>query len=184
MVAILLAPGFEESEAIVPADLLRRAGVEVALVSIGEALVESSHHITVRADMTLAELDSSKVELLFLPGGLGGVDNLSKDDRVAALVREMVDKGNYVTAICAAPTLLGRYGLLEEKQAVCYPGMEDRLGSGVYTGGRPIVVDGHLITGRAAGAVFDFGLKLVEVLRGVEAARRVRYAVYYRGEQF
>lgn len=182
MVAILLAPGFEESEAIVPADLLRRAGVEVALVSIGEALVESSHHITVRADMTLAELDSSKVELLFLPGGLGGVDNLSKDDRVAALVREMVDKGNYVTAICAAPTLLGRYGLLEEKQAVCYPGMEDGLTGARVQKGCPVVTDGRIVTGEAAGSAIPFGLKLVELLKGPQAAQTVARAIHYHGE--
>lgn len=182
MVAILLAPGFEESEAIVPADLLRRAGVEVALVSTGDLLVESSHHITVRADMTLAQLDSSEVELLFLPGGLGGVDNLSKDDRVAALVREIADKGNYVTAICAAPTLLGQYGLLEDKRAVCYPGMEEGLTGARIEVGAPVVADGRIITGEAAGSAIPFGLKLVETLKGPQAAQAVAQAIHYHGE--
>lgn len=179
MVAILLAPGFEESEAIVPADLLRRAGVEVALVSLGELLVESSHHITLRADMTLEQLDSSEVELLFLPGGLGGVDNLAKDGRVAALVRELADKGKYVTAICAAPTLLGKWGLLTGKDAVCYPGMEDGLTGAQARMDRGFVVDGKIITGRAAGSVFDFGLALVEALAGKEEADKVRHGIYY-----
>lgn len=182
MVAILLAPGFEESEAIVPADLLRRAGVEVALVSIGDLLVESSHHITVRADMTLAELDSARVELLFLPGGLGGVDNLSKDDRVAALAREVADKGNYVTAICAAPTLLGRYGLLKGTRAVCYPGMEAGLVGAQVQTGTPVVTDGRVVTGEAAGSAIPFGLKLVETLKGPQAARDVAQAIHYHGE--
>lgn len=182
MVAILLASGFEESEAIVPADLLRRAGVEVALVSLGELLVESSHHITVRADMTLAELDSSKVELLFLPGGLGGVDNLSKDGRVAALVRELADKGKYVTAICAAPTLLGGYGLLKGKRAVCYPGMEEGLTGAQVQKGCPVVTDGRIVTGEAAGSAVPFGLKLVETLKGPQATREVAQAIHYHGE--
>lgn len=182
MVAILLAPGFEESEAIVPADLLRRAGVEVALVSLGELLVESSHHITLRADMTLAELDSSKVELLFLPGGLGGVDNLSKDDRVTALVRELTDKGKYVTAICAAPTLLGGYGLLKGKRAVCYPGMEAGLTGAQVQVGTPVVADGRIVTGEAAGSAIPFALKLVETLKGPQAAREVAQAIHYHGE--
>ncbi len=182
MVAILLAPGFEETEAIVPADLLRRAGIEVALVSIGESLVESSHHITVQADMTLGELNSAQLELIFLPGGLGGVDNLSKDGRVAALVQEMADKGKYVTAICAAPTLLGSYGLLEGKRAVCYPGMEEGLLGAQVQKGTPVVPDDPVITGEAAGSAIPFGLKLVETLRGPQAAREVAQAIHYHGE--
>ncbi len=181
MVAILLAPGFEESEAIVPADLLRRSGVEVALVSVGAPLVEGSHHIAVQADMTLEELDPGQVELIFLPGGLAGVDNLSKDGRVAALVRELAEKDRYVAAICAAPTLLGSYGLLEGRQAVCYPGMESGLlGARVQTG-TPVVPDGRIITGEAAGSAIPFGLKLVETLKGPQSARAVAQAIHYHG---
>ena len=188
MVMILLGEGFEESEAIVPANLLRRAGVEVSLVGLGGRQITGGHGITVTADQTLEEaeqnLDLNELEMLVLPGGLKGVDSIQRDPLALGLIQRAWEHGCWLAAICAAPTILAGLGILDRRKAVCYPGMEDRLGSAVYTGGRPIVVDGHLITGRAAGACFDFALKLVESLRGAEAARRVRYAVYYRGEQF
>lgn len=181
MVAILLGTGFEEAEAIVPADLLRRAGVEVALVGITGRQVVSSHHITVTADLTLDELDRDQVELLMLPGGLGGVDAISSDARAMDLIQYCYDQGRWLSAICAAPTILAKLGLLDRRNAVCYPGMEDQLGSAVAQKGTPVVVDGHIITGEAAGSAFVFGLKLVEILKGAEAAAQVKHAVHYHG---
>jgi len=179
MVYILLAPGFEEAEALVPADLLRRAKVDVKLASIAGEMVSGSHGITVAADTTLEHVDLSQAEMVVLPGGGVGVKNLGGEPAVEQLVRQAAEKGLWVAAICAAPTLLGRWGLLEGKNAVCYPGMEDGL-----TGAQPhmdqgVVVDGKLITGRAAGSAFDFGLALVEALRGKGEAERVRHAVHY-----
>ena len=127
MVYILLAPGFEEAEALVPADLLRRAGIETKLVSLEGEAVTGSHRITVRADASLAEIDLSGAEMLVLPGGGEGVKNLGAEARVEELVREAAGRDLWIAAICAAPTLLGRWGLLEGKKAVCYPGMEDQL---------------------------------------------------------
>lgn len=181
MVCILLAPGFEESEALVPADLLRRAGIDTALVSLNGTLVPSAHQVTVQADCTLDGLDSERVELVFLPGGLGGVKALSADPRVAQLVRAVYDRGGYVAAICAAPTVLAGFGLLEGKRAVCYPGMENEMAGAVLCPSVPYVLEGNLITGEAAGSVFPFGLKLVELLKGAQAARQVADAVHYHG---
>ena len=181
MVAILLGNGFEESEAIVPADLLRRAGVEVSLTALDGTEVKSSHNITVKADTTLSALDVDKLELLFLPGGLGGVEAIQNCPAALKLVRAVYDKGKYLSAICAAPTILGALGLLNGRKAVCYPGMEDGLIGADVQKGCGVVVDGSLITGEAAGSAFDFGLKLVELLKGSAAAQQVKNAVHYHG---
>lgn len=181
MVCILLGNGFEEAEALVPADLLRRSGADVALTSLEGDLVAGSHNITVKADKTLTDIDPKTVELVMLPGGLGGVKALGGNPRVAALVRAVLDRGGYVAAICAAPTLLAAFGLLEGKKAVCYPGMEDEMAGAVMQPSVPFVVDGHIVTGEAAGAVFPFGLKLVELLKGPETAQKVKDAVHYHG---
>ena len=179
MVYILLAPGFEEAEALVPADLLRRAGIETALVSLEGNSVTGSHQITVKADLELSQADLSRASMLMLPGGGRGVENLGKSSAVAALVREAAEGGIPLAAICAAPTLLARWGLLEGKQAVCYPGMENQLTGALIRAEAGVVEDGDRITGRAAGSAFDFGLALVRYLAGEEKADEVRYAVHY-----
>ena len=165
MVYILLAPGFEEAEALVPADMLRRANIETALVSLDEAPVPGSHGITVTADVTLDKLDRSQADMVVLPGGPGHKKR-GENSGVEHLVREIAAQGRWVAAICAAPTLLGGWGLLEGKDAVCYPGMEQGLTGARAKMDRSVVVDGKTITGRAAGSAFDFGLTLVEVLAG------------------
>ncbi len=181
MVCILLSNGFEEAEAIVPADLLRRAGVEVALTALEGELVSGSHQIAIKADLTLDQVDPDQVELVFLPGGMGGVKCLGEDPRVSRLVHQVYEKGGYVAAICAAPTLLAAFGLLEGKRAVCYPGMEDEMAGARMEPSVPFVADGRLVTGEAAGSAFPFSLKLVELLRGAETAQQVRTAVHYHG---
>ena len=180
MVYILLAPGFEEAEALVPADLLRRAGVPVALVGLEEELVPGSHEIQVKADLILDKLDLTQADMVVLPGGLKGVRNLSEHPAVAALLQEVLDRDLWLAAICAAPTLLGRLGHLKGKRAVCYPGMENGLTGATPCPEHGVVVDGKIITGRAAGASFDFALKLVEVLAGTQKAQEVRNGICYR----
>ena len=179
MVYILLAPGFEEAEALVPVDMLRRANIETATVSITGEPVPGSHGVTVLADVTLDDVDLSRADMIVLPGGGPGYKNLGKEPKVEQLVRNAAEKGLWLAAICAAPTLLGRWGLLEGKNAVCYPGMEEGL-----TGAQPqmdqgVVVAGKVITGRAAGSAFDFGLTLVETLAGKEESDKVRHGIYY-----
>ena len=179
MVYILLAPGFEEMEALVPADLLRRANIETALVSIGDRAVTGSHQITVQADLTLDQVELDRAEMIVLPGGSVGVKNLGEELKVEALVREAVRRDIWVAAICAAPTLLGRWGLLEGRKATCYPGMEEGLVGAVPAEPGDVARDGRIITGRAAGSAFDFGLALVEALAGAAEADKVRHGIYY-----
>ena len=180
MVSILLGKGFEEAEALVPADLLRRAGVEVALVGLEDRQVTGSHGVTVMADLLLEELDESRIELLMLPGGLGGVESIRVNRSALGLIQRCWERGCWLAAICAAPTILAQLGILDRRKAVCFPGMEEQMGSAAVQRGAGVVVDGHLITGQAAGASFDFGLKLVEVLKGSAAAVQVRNGVHYR----
>lgn len=179
MVYILLAPGFEETEALAPADLLRRAGLETELAALQGEKVTGSHGITVEADTTLDKIDLSRAEMLVLPGGGVGVKNLGEEPRVEALVQEAVRRDIWVAAICAAPTLLGRWGYLAEKQAVCYPGMEGELACARARMDQGVVTDGKVITARAAGSAVDFGLALVSALAGEERAAEVRRGIYY-----
>lgn len=179
MVYILLGDGFETVEALTPADLLRRAGVEVALVGIGGKTVVSGQNVTVQADITLDEVAFDKLEMLVLPGGLGGVDNILKSIPAITLIQKAAEQGHWVAAICAAPTVLAHLGLLDRRNAVVYPGMEEDMYSAVVKRDQKVVKDGRFITGQAAGSSFDFALKLVEVLRGKEASEQVRMGVHY-----
>ena len=182
MIYILLGSGFEEAEALVTADVLRRANLPVSLVSVDDSpAVTGSHGITVAADRPIMTVVLEDGDTLVLPGGMGGVASMEKSDAAMDLIREAA--GHYrLAAICAAPTLLARAGLLKQgAQCVCYPGMEGELSAAgaVPRMDRPTVVDGNLITGRGPGAAFDFGLKLVEVLAGADAARAVAAGLVY-----
>ena len=180
MVYILLADGFEEAEALVPADLLRRAGLEVALTTVGPTMVPGAHHITVQSDLAVDQVQLKAGDMVVLPGGGAGVENLAACPGVETLVRQAAaDELVWVAAICAAPTLLARWGQLEGKQAVCFPGMEDQMKGTLLRPEAKVVEDGDRITGRAAGSAFDFGLALVRYLAGEDKADEVRRAVHY-----
>lgn len=179
MVYILLGDGFETAEALVPADLMRRAGIEVALVGVNGKRVVSGQGVAVEADITMDAVEFDKLELLMLPGGLGGVDAIAKSIPAIALIQKAATAGRWVTAICAAPTILAHQGLLDRRNAIVYPGMEEDMYSAIVNVGKKIVRDGRFITAQAAGSSFDFGLKLIEVLRGEDAAEQVRAGVHY-----
>ena len=182
MVYILLGTGFEEAEALVTADVLRRADLPVSLAGIGGEYVAGSHGITVRADVAVEDVALSEGDTVVLPGGMGGVASMEGSGAAMALAREAAEK-HRIAAICAAPTLLARAGLLKKgARCVCYPGMEGELSAAgaVPQMDRSTVVDGHLITGRGPGAAFDFGLTLVEALAGADAARAVAAGLVYR----
>lgn len=179
MVYLLLADGFEEAEALVTADLLRRAGIPVALTSLEGKEVKGSHGITVLADDTVENVDLDGMEMLVLPGGMGGVENIQMNLFALGLIQRAAQKGAYVAAICAAPTILAHQALLDRRRAVCYPGMEDQMLSAVVCKGEAVVTDGRFITGEAAGSVFEFALRLVQALRGREAAEKVKQAIHY-----
>ena len=180
MVYILLGAGFEESEALVPADLLRRAGIETRLAGVDALQVTGGHGITITADCLLSDvviLDGA--EMLLLPGGLGGVRAIQGSPAALSLIRSAAERGLWLAAICAAPTILAGLGLLDSRRAVCYPGMEDEMGAALADQSAPVVIDGNFITAQAAGSSFPFALALVEALRGPAAAGRLPSAVHY-----
>ena len=181
MVYIILGTGFEEAEAIIPCDLLRRAGVDVKLAGIGALCITGSHGISVTADCIVEDTDLTMADMIVLPGGLGGVDSIRKSRETLLAAQKMYKKGKYVAAICAAPTVLASLGITDGKRAACYPGREAEMGSAqMLTCGA--VTDGRVITGRAAGTAFDFALELIRALRGEEAAQKVASGIVYRQE--
>jgi len=168
-VALYLAKGFEEIEALVTADVLRRADIEVDLVAVeGELKVIGAHNITVIADILIGQVSHEKYDMMILPGGMPGTLNL---DSSKVLKRQIIDfdlEGKYIGAICAAPLVIGKMGFLEDRQATCYPGVESQLFGAIYRGDLDVVVDGNFITSRGPGTAILFALKLVELLKGKE----------------
>ena len=181
MVCILLGTGFEEAEALVPADMLRRARIPVCMAGINGMEITGAHDITVKADCAVTDVNVDELELVFLPGGLGGVDAIKSSPAAMELIRRAHEKSIKLAAICAAPTILAKLGYLEDKKAVCYPSMLDQLTGADTTHSEHVVVDGNIITGEAAGSAFTFGFKLIEVLKGAEKAKKVCDSVYYYG---
>ena len=178
MIYMFLANGFEETEAIAPLDILRRAGVEIKTVGIGSKTVTGSHGIPVTADLEESGIDLTSPDFkgIVLPGGMPGTENLYASETVKKAALCAAQKGLLAGAICAAPTVYGRFGLLKDKKATCYPGCEDRLFAGEYTGSA-VCRDGNFITAIGAGASVRFGLALAEYLCGKEVADKVENAI-------
>lgn len=178
MVLVFLADGFEESEAILPIDILRRAGLDVVTVSIGDDRnVTGSHGILLRADVTANTLPDCVPEMIVLPGGMPGTKNLDASAAVREYMEKVYLEGGYLAAICAAPMVLGRQGLLQGKKATCYPGFEQYL-TGAEVGG-DVVVDGRLVTARGMGVATPFALRLVELLCGSDRADAIARAICF-----
>ncbi len=178
MVYLFLAEGFEETEALIPVDLLRRASIPVTTVGIGSKVICGTHGIPVTADIADEDLpaDLPDLEMVVLPGGMPGTKNLDASSIVDAALGLAIAQNSYIAAICAAPMILGKRGLLRGKRAVCYPGFEKDLdGATLATGG--VAEDGHIITAKAAGYAADFALALIRALRGADAAKQVREAI-------
>ena len=176
MIYFFIAEGFEEIEALCPVDILRRAGLEVTTVGIGSGEITGSHGITVKTDITDSEYSDASPELIFLPGGMPGTLNLLASGTVKKAVLNAFDNGSYIAAICAAPMILGELGLLEGKEAICYPGFEDKL-KGAAVSQKRVVTDGKILTAAGMGAALDFGLEIVKLLKGKTAAEDLRRAV-------
>lgn len=180
MVYVLLGTGFEETEAIAPVDLLRRAGVEVTTVGINGKIVKGSHGIGVEADTTLEETDFSHLEMIVLPGGLGGVASCRESKGAMDALAKAWQDGKYVAAICAGPTVLADLGITDGKACTCYPGCEGSMGGARMAADVAAIQDGRLITGTSAGCAIAFGLKLIEALKGAEAAETIRRQIVIR----
>ncbi len=169
MVYLFLAEGFEEIEALTPCDLLRRVGVETVTVGVTEKTVTGAHGIPVTADITaeeaLEKLAVSKPDMIILPGGMPGASNLDASPAVDTFIEEAVKSDAYIAAICAAPMILGKRGLLNGHDATCYPGFEKYL-EGAKCYDAAVVVDGNFITSNGMGGALDFALQIVALLKG------------------
>ena len=173
MVYVLLGTGFEETEAITPVDLMRRAGIDVLTVGIGGKTVYGGHNIGVEADITLDELDLTNLQMLVLPGGLGGVASIRASEGAMNALRFAWENGKFVAAICAGPTILADLCITDGKDATCYPGCEAQMGSANVLAGKACVRDGNIITGTSAGCAIPFGLALIEALKGPDTAKAI-----------
>ncbi len=181
MVHILLAEGFEDIEALATADILRRAQIEVSLVSIsGARNVVSSHGITVKADNIFKKNELDNSDCIILPGGMPGAENLRMHLWVRKTLEYVNSRGGYIAAICASPAVvLGSIGLLKSRTATTYPGTEKNEHGANYVD-KNVVVDENIITAKAPGATFEFAFKIVEALKGIDMVNRVKSQMYLR----
>ncbi len=180
MVYMLLGTGFEETEAIAPLDLLRRAGVTVQTVGLNGRIITGGHGIGIETDIEIGQMDLSALEMVIIPGGLGGVASIRACKSAMEVLKFAYDNGKFVAAICAGPTVLADLGITDEKHATCYPGCETGMGSAVVDASVPCVRDGNVITGASAGCAIPFGLMLVEALKGRDSAETVRNQIVIR----
>lgn len=180
MVALLLADGFEEIEALTPVDILRRAGIKVVTYSInGDLCVCGTHNIMVDADDIIENADYDSIEAVILPGGMPGADNLENCREVQELLKYASQNGKLMCAICAAPKVLGKFGYLEGKKATCFPGFEECLLGAEATGER-VVTDGNVITSKGMGTAMDFALAILEYMKDKETADKMAAATQYK----
>ena len=178
MVYMILGTGFEPMEAIAPCDILRRGGVEVQLAGIGGTLIEAGHGVRVQADCRVEDLKLASTDMVILPGGLGGVHSILACDTAMNFIRLAYADGKYIAAICAAPTVLAKLGLLNGREAVCYPSCRENL-AGAVQSAQPVVVSGRFITGEALGSAIPFALELAAQLTGRANAEAVAKAICY-----
>ena len=178
--AILFASGYEEVEALTVVDLLRRAKIGCDIISVADSgQVTGSHGISIGADRNFSGTDFRQYDAVILPGGMPGTTKLAVDERVIELLRSFSAAGKLTAAICAAPTVLAKAGLLEGRKAVCYPGMEGQL-TGAKVSFEPVAVDGTVITSRGLGTAIVFALSIVQYFEGKERAEALASSVVYR----
>lgn len=176
-----LATGFEEVEAMIPVDVLRRGGVNIKTVSMtGSELVESSHHVTIKADLKFEDIkDFDEVEMLLLPGGMPGAKNLNEIKELHDLLNRFAQEGKHLGAICAGPMVLGTIGLLKGKKATCYPGFETHLKGAEYTHNL-VTVDGNIVTGGGPAAAFPYAFKVLSLFVPEEKVEQLKEEMLYK----
>ncbi|MEG2339057.1 MAG: DJ-1/PfpI family protein [Clostridium sp.] len=178
-VYVFIAEGFEDIEAVTSIDVLRRAGAEVELVSIMDSLaVKGAWGITINCDSMFTDVNFDNGDMVVMPGGGVGYENLSKHTGVHLVLKKYNEENKWIGAICAAPMVLGEIGLLNGRRATCYPGCEEGLLGANYTAER-VTVDGNIITGRGPLAAGDFTLGLVKVLFGEEKVSSLKEEMIY-----
>ena len=180
MVYVLLGTGFEEMEAIAPIDLMRRAGIQVMTVGVTGKTVTGGHGISIEADVEIGQMDLTDLEMIVLPGGLGGVASARASQAALDALRFAWENEKYVAAICAGPTVLADLHITDHRQATCYPGCESGMGQADLAENAVCVRDGKLITGTSAGCATAFALELVAALKGQATADEVARQIVIR----
>ena len=181
-IGIFMADGCEEIEGLTVVDILRRAKMEIVMISItGKREVTSSHQVTFLTDALAAEVDYDTLDGIVLPGGMPGTLNLQADETVNKVIRQFAAEGRLVCAICAAPSVLGAAGILEGKWATCHPGFEEKL-TGAKVEEKEVVVDGNVITSRGMGTAIPFALEIVRYFADDETVEQVRKGLVYRAD--
>ncbi len=180
MVYVFLADGFEEIEALAPVDFLRRAGVEVKTVAIKGKTAVGAHNIEVTADINIDEASlNEEVEAVILPGGMPGSQNLYENSKVHEAIDFANDNNKLICAICAAPFILGRKGLLEGKEATCFPGFENEL-KGAIVKNEGVVKSDNIITAQGAGVAWEFGERIARELVGCEKSQKILMGLQWK----
>ena len=177
MIYVILADGFEEIEAIEPIDIMKRAGLSVTTAGLSDIMVKGAHTITVKADIRIDDINTADMELLMLPGGAGH-ELLDKSEKVHSLIDYAIKNDLYIASICAAPSILGKRGLLKGKNATCFPGFEEYL-LGANLSKEKAVVDKKFITARGAGCASDFGFLIVELLKDKKTSDDLKGTMQY-----
>ncbi|KJR42379.1 DJ-1 family protein [Candidatus Magnetoovum chiemensis] len=178
-VLIILAEGFEELEAVTVIDVLRRAEITVVTAGLNDGPITSARQIKITPDKTINEIEADKFDMLVLPGGQPGTDNLAKDDRVKKIVQTMHQNNKYTAAICAAPYVLSQAGILNNKTATSYPSFHDKLNAKSVDTKSAVVIDGNVVTSQGPGTALEFAFKLVEIFKGSGKAKEIAAAMLY-----
>ncbi len=179
-VVVILAEGFEEIEALTPIDILRRAGLNVTVAGVGSTLVEGAHKITVKCDVEVSAVEKEKFSCIVLPGGMPGAVNLRNNSSVVNLISSSYGAGSLVCAICASPAIvLAPLGILKDKQAVCYPGMETVAPEVDFVKGVSALQAENVITGAGPGCAADFSFLIVKALVGAEISEKLKQDMIY-----
>jgi protein deglycase len=179
MVAIFFADGFEEIEAVTVCDILKRAGADVKSVGLGSKTIRGSHGIKIETDMEISEMVGYDPEMTVLPGGMPGTDNLDGSAALRGILKKAYVDKRRIAAICAAPMILGKLGMLENMEAACFPGYEKYL-KGAVLSRKAVVTDENITTSRGPGTAFAFALELVKILKGEETADKLARDMQYR----
>lgn len=179
MIAIMMADGFEEIEALTPIDVLRRAGLDARTVAVGSKVAVGSHGIAVICDMTADDVNKDELTAVIFPGGMPGSLNLDASPYSDEFIKAVQKNSGRIAAICAAPLVLGRRGLLDGRRAICYPGFENEL-KGATIENAPVVTDGNITTAVGMGAALPFSLELVRLILGEEKAKSIADAIQDR----
>lgn len=177
---VILSPGFEEVEAITIIDLLRRASIDVTTVGLKSKLITGSHDIPVAADLELSNVNHTDFDVLILPGGQPGTNNMKANPTIIKWIQERHSEGQWIAAICAAPTILHTAGITENLKLTSYPAVRDVFNRSVYSEER-VVIDNHIITSRGVGTAIDFSLVIIANLINQKTADDIKDKIVYNG---